>query len=81
MMLLPLNSPYRYQRTREKQGCVIQMCWPKLEIIPAFWERVASSCIDILESQQGADESLSGGLVHMHTLPFEVTVTAIITVH
>lgn len=57
------------------------MCWPKLEIIPAFWERVAISCIDILESQQGADENLSVGLVHMHTLPFEVTVTSIITVH
>lgn len=57
------------------------MCYPKLEIIPAFWERVDSSCIDIVESQQGADESLSGGLVHMHTLPFEVTVTSIILVH
>lgn len=57
------------------------MCYPNLEIIPAFWERVDSSCIDVVESQQGADESLSGGLVHMHTLPFEVTVTSIIIVH
>ena len=42
---------------------------------------MAISCIDILESQQGADENLSGGLVHIHTLPSEVTVTSIITVH